>query len=114
MNTTTMMMTVAVSILMIFFHNEVSDSNLDREEFDNFITHDVPEHDENENGELDDFYIPTTDAGDLAFEIEKNDDLKQTRGVNISGHVILNFVGTLLTRKQHTLKSSSIHKYFLH
>ena len=33
--------------------------------------------------------------------------------MNISEHVILNFVGTLLTRKQHQLKSSSIHKYFL-
>ena len=33
--------------------------------------------------------------------------------MNISGHVILNFVGTLLTRKRYELKSSSIHKYFL-
>ena len=33
--------------------------------------------------------------------------------MNISGHVILNFVGTLLTRQKHELKSSSIHKYFL-
>ena len=33
--------------------------------------------------------------------------------MNISGHIILNFVGTLLTRKQYQLKSSSIHKYIL-
>ena len=34
--------------------------------------------------------------------------------MNVSGHIILNFVGTLLTHKRHELKSSTIHKYFLH
>ena len=33
--------------------------------------------------------------------------------MTISGHVFMNFVGSLLTRKRHQLKSSSIHKYFL-
>ena len=33
--------------------------------------------------------------------------------MNVSGHVILNFVGTILTRQRRQVKSSSIHKYFL-
>ena len=33
--------------------------------------------------------------------------------MSISGHVILNFVETLLTRQRHQSKTSSIHKYFL-
>ena len=33
--------------------------------------------------------------------------------MNISGHVILNFVGTLISWKWYQLESSSIHKYFL-
>ena len=59
----------------------------------------------NKNTLDDDMYIPTTDAGDLPFEIEKDDDLQQTRGANISSHVILKFVGILLARRRHLLKS---------
>ena len=89
--------------------------------FDEFLTHGIPDDfdsdsDDNniqDHANTDNIYVPTTDAGDHAFEIVNDDDLKQTRGVNIFGRVILNFVGTLLTRQRHQLKSSSIHKYFL-
>ena len=67
---------------------------------------------DNDGGALGDFDI-TTDAGEIPFEIEEEVDLRQTRGMSISGHVVLNFVGSLLTRKRHALKSSSLHKYFL-
>ena len=94
---------------------------LSREDFDNFVTSAVPdpfgyESDDSSNANQSDdgdFFVPTSDAGNIPFEVEKKDDLLQTRGMNVSGHVILNFVGTLLTRKRHQLKSSSIHKYFL-
>lgn len=33
--------------------------------------------------------------------------------MNITGHVILNKVGSLLTQKRYELKSLSLHKYFL-
>ena len=91
-----------------------SDSNdnskklvLEAPDFDNYVTHRLPgdcgcNSDEScksyqSNESI--FYIPTSDAGVLPVEIEKQDDVLQTRGMNISGHVILNFVGTLLTLK---------------
>ena len=55
----------------------------------------------------------TRNAGDLSFEVEAQDEFDKIRGINVSVHVILNFVGTLLTRQHHQLKSSGIHKYFL-
>ena len=99
------------------FCKRKEDNDIDREELDILVTHQIPETDPNDDKDessiVDEFYIPTTDAGDLPFEIERDDNLQQTRGVNISSYVILNFVGTLLTRQRHLLKPSSIHKYFL-
>jgi hypothetical protein len=102
-----------------------SGTTLEREGFDDFVTRGIPDafggydsddsiiiNDQgNEGGS--DLHIPTTDAGDLPFEIQEENDIAQTRGMSISGHVILNFVGTLLTRQRHQFKTSSIHKYFL-
>ena len=106
-----------------FVHGS-SGTTLEREAFDEFVTRGIPDafggYDSDdsiiaghENEGQDDLHIPTTDAGDLPFEIEEKNDISQTRGMSISGHVILNFVGTLLTRQRHQLKTSSIHKYFL-
>ena len=101
------------------FNIASNEKNIDRDDLDMYLTHQIPECEEHEFGNdieetvEDEFYIPTTDAGDQPFQIEKNDDMQQTRGVNISGHVMLNFVGTVLTRERHLLKPSSIHKYFL-
>ena len=90
-------------------------------DFNNFVTHGIPgdfgsDSDDDilsNKSNQDEFYIPTSNAGIYPFKIEKNDHISQTRGINISVHVLLNFVGILLTRKRYQLKSSSIHKYFL-
>ena len=59
-------------------------------------------------GEIDD--MSTTSAGDLPFEVI---DVTPKKAVHISGHVILNQCGSVLTRKKHELKGSSLHKHFL-
>ena len=48
----------------------------------------------------DDVYIPTTNTGNIPFEIKESEDISQTRGMSIGGHVILNFFGTMLTRQK--------------
>ena len=58
--------------------------------------------------------IPTTDSGEIANEIEETTIYGGTQDkLTISGHVILNQCGSLLTRKKHELKGSSKHKFFL-
>ena len=98
-----------------------TNDQVDHDELEDFVTNGATDIDydsdnscqeEDDGSALGDFDI-TTDAGDVPFQIVEEEDLKQTRGMNITGHVILNFVGSLLTRKRHQLKSSSIHKYFL-
>ena len=67
------------------FGKNTDDYNIDREYVDVFFTHGVTEFDLNKNGNLntldDDIYITTTDAGDLPFEIGKDDDLQQSMGM---------------------------------
>ena len=59
--------------------------------------------------------IPTTNQGQLARTIEETSEYAGTFGnIKISGHVMLNQCGTLLTRKRHQIKPSSRHKFFLH
>ena len=105
--------------------NTSSDCGLEREAFDDFVTRGIPDafwgyfsNDSFIAGCEDEveyfFHIPTTDAGDLTFEIEQTYDIAQTRGMSFSGHIIRNFVDTLLTRQRHQLKTSSIHKYFFY
>ena len=59
--------------------------------------------------------IPTTNAGQVLMEVEEMvTEYGGTFGnIRISGHVILNQVGTLLTRKKYQLKGSSRHRFFL-
>ena len=78
---------------------------MDHDELENFITHGAAdfEYDSGDSSE---------DLSDVPFEVEAQDEFAQTRGMNVSGHMILNFVG-ILTRQRHQLKSSSIHKYLL-
>ena len=59
--------------------------------------------------EDDEFYIPTTDAGELAVEIEETGK----RGTNVSSHVLLNQCGSILTRKRNVLNGSSLQKFFI-
>ena len=73
---------------------------------------DLPQDDNNENNYID--HLPSTYAGNLAFEIEETTKYGGTQGnIVISGHVLLNQCGTLLTRKKHQIKGSSRHNYFL-
>ena len=54
--------------------------------------------------------IPTTDTGENAQTIIEDDVLNQNR---VSGHVILNQCGSLLSRRTHDISGSSKHKFFL-
>jgi hypothetical protein len=54
--------------------------------------------------------IPTTDTGEMAQKIIEHDVLNQNR---VSGHVILNQCGSLLSRRNHDIRGSSKHKFFL-
>ena len=60
--------------------------------------------------EIFDHTIPTTDAGEVAVTIREEGDENALR---VSGHVILNQCGTLLSRAKHEIKGSSKHKFFL-
>ena len=88
---------------------------MDRDYFDDFMINggivddELCGSDEEDSfGEIDD--MPTTSAGDLPFEVI---DETPKKAVHISGHVILNQCGSVLTRKKHELKGSSLHKHFL-
>jgi hypothetical protein len=85
---------------------------LERDDFDNFVTSsdppDMPVVDENEM--FNQASIPTTNAGEFAFEVEE--EIPDDR-VHISGHVILNQCGSVLTRKKHQIKGSKLQEWFL-
>ena len=73
--------------------------------------------DESEATEGDDdeenFFIPTTDAGEMAFQVESDSDNPSKRGTNTSMHVLLNLCASLLTRKKHKLSPSSLQRFFV-
>ena len=61
-----------------------------------------------------DTVIPTTNSGRLPLEI--NQDVFASgafQDMVVSGHVLLNQCGTLLTRSHHQIRGSSKHKFFL-
>ena len=55
--------------------------------------------------------IPATNAGETALHITDNPNQKQIN--RVSGHVILNQCGSLLSQRSHTINGSSKHKFFL-
>ena len=55
--------------------------------------------------------IPTTNAEDEAFHIR--DTVEQWPINRVSGHVILNQCGSLSSRRDHEIKGSSKHQFFL-
>ena len=59
------------------------------------------------------FFIPTTDAGEMAFQIESDSDNPSKRGNNTSMHVLLNLCASSLTRKKHKLSPSSLQRFFV-
>eukprot|EP00957_Ditylum_brightwellii_P212251 15367136-Ditylum_brightwellii.AAC.3 len=54
--------------------------------------------------------ITTTNAGEIAYEVEAE---TETKGMTINSHVLLNPCDSCLSRKHHKIKGSSKHKYFL-
>ena len=94
----------------------LSDINLiSNDHYDNFATEshnpDGPneENDEDAN-DLSFDSFPSTNIGEFAFEVEEEIPKK---GVYVSGHVILNQCGSILTRKTHQIKGSSLQMFFL-
>lgn len=72
----------------------------------------IDDNDMDTNDPMD--YIPTTNAGQVAMEINEQTKYGGTyNNIKISGHVLLNQCGTLLTRKKHQIKGSSAHHFFL-
>ena len=58
--------------------------------------------------------IPTTNVGEIAHCVEQTTIYGGSQGkLTISGHVLLNQCGSLLTRQKHELKGSSKHHFFL-
>jgi predicted GIY-YIG superfamily endonuclease len=85
---------------------------------DEFDILDVNDEFEEENQLPEDIFlqglIPTTNAGDSARTIVEETTYGGSFGkITISGHVILNQCGTLLSRKKHQIKGSSRHHFFL-
>lgn len=64
---------------------------------------------DDESSENNEDWLPTTNAGDLPIEIKE----KQGIGRHVSGHVILNQIGSLLSRQKHKIRSFSGQKHFL-
>ena len=56
-------------------------------------------------------FLPTTNSGEIAFEVEKEPSVPGR--VEVSGHIIYNNVGVALTRKKHQLKATSKQLWFL-
>eukprot|EP00957_Ditylum_brightwellii_P116886 8916059-Ditylum_brightwellii.AAC.1 len=65
-----------------------------------------------ENGKV--HYIATADAGQVAMQIDEETKYGGTFGnTKVSACVLLNQCGTLLIRKQHQIKGSSRHSFFI-
>ena len=96
--------------------NEGSDV-LTRQNLEQYITStedlDMP-HCEIESESCDfNYCMPTTNAGEYGLKIRYNDNYSGAFGdIKVSGHVILNQNGSLLTRKKYQIKGSSRHKFF--
>ena len=98
---------------------------LERDDFDDFLTSTfdpdilLEEGLGNQLGDENDFdadigFIPTSDAGEVFYEVEEETGYGGIfNEMQISGSVFMNQCGTLLTRKTHELKGSSLHKNFL-
>lgn len=91
------------------FVNIENEHIISEDNFDDFVTRTDEPHIMSNDEDID-YTIPTTDAGEVAVTIREEGDEKALR---VSGHVILNQCGTLLSRAKHEIKGSSKHKFFL-
>ena len=90
-------------------------SRLSRDDIDQYVTTADTDYDniytDFNDDEIEDHLddLPTTNAGEYAFQIE----LEETIGKHISGHVLMNQCGSLLTRNNHPIIGFSNQKNFL-
>ena len=108
-----------------FLTGENRDSNINiADDFDEFVTRtDDPNNREGveeyhrDADDLDltstDPLIPTTDTGEIAVTVEEDNWFESANKVHVSGHVLMNQCGSLLTRKNHEIRGSSKHRFFL-
>ena len=108
-------------------HRRIADQLIEEDNFDNYLITctdpDLPaEPDDNEdtiqeiNGQLDysNNLFETTDGGTCALRVEEDCTNKGVmKDITISGHVILNQCGSLLTRKSHQIKGSCQQNFFV-
>jgi hypothetical protein len=67
----------------------------------------------NEENEIHNNIIPNTNAGMQPIEVHQNVSPSGAfRDMVVSGHILLNQCGTLLTRSKHQIRGSSKHKFF--
>ena len=112
--------------LQLLVNENVNGDNniLDREQFGDYLTstadEDIPlltnDVDDNEGNNFLDYVesFPTTNAGELAYEVDQQTEYGGTlRDIVVGGATFLNQCGTYLTRKTHQIKGSSRHNYFL-
>ena len=94
--------------------NDHSYAPLNRDDFEDYVTSaDAPDfniitetHEEMDNDERHD--IPSTDAGIYPYEVtEANETTGALQDLIVTGNVLLNQCGTLLTRNNHQIKGSS-------
>ena len=70
-------------------------------------------YDDDDNDDDNDDGFPTTDAGIEAMIVDEVTNYSRKQGHYISGHVILNQCGSVLSRREHTISGSRRQKYFL-
>jgi hypothetical protein len=98
-----------------FESNDDSNNLLSVDDFEEFVTRaEDPAIDVGDDDDDFEFGItlPTTDAGEVPVTIREEQSI-QEGSTYVSGHVVLNQCGTLLTRSKHQIKGSSKHKFFL-
>ena len=93
------------------------DRYLTSDDFEDFVTRtEDPDIDVVDDDLEFDIAFPTTDAGEVPMFItndEDQDKSAQHDNLHVSGHIVLNQCGTLLTRSKHQISGSSKHKFFL-
>ena len=88
----------------------VEDDNLFADDnFEDFLTRADDPHFMSNDDDVD-VIVPSKDMEDLAVTIKEEEHEKALR---VSGHVILNQCGSLLIRRNHDIKGSSKHIFFL-
>lgn len=101
----------------ITIENNTGDNQIDIEQYEEPLTYtDDPYIDEyiEDYQNLGDTF-PTTDAGEVAVETTNLNPGKHKDLQYVSGHVLMNQCGSLLSsRKNHVIKGSSKHQYFIH